>query len=565
MGCCGRSAPNASFAGLASVPASPFGHTAADSLAWRGALQGDDRRHASGSAAGLVFRDDDVAVAARRAVIAPPIDETPSRTPQRSKRTGSHCRGQILSYKATARGASKPFFESAEEESSSAVRTRLPNCCRSECAVNRRTLFRASAVLGATALGTARPAGAQPIPAPRKASQFFHDADMNFVYLGMLGAAYYGATDVGTALAIIDQTEDGNAASAFAALTSNGERVREMADAALAAGHRATAREAYLQASNYTFAATYFCDRMGAPDRLVPAWKRSRTALDAAFDLFDRPVERIKIPYEGGALPGYFFKVDDTGKQRPLLILTNGSDGSVLDMLILSGAAGLDRGYNCLVYDGPGQGAALWEQHLTFRPDWEKVVTPVVDFALRRREVDPQRIALQGISQGGYWVPRAVAYEHRIAAAIADPGVFDVSTSWTEHLPPQVIALLDGGQKAQFDRVMTSVSAAQAKFAFRARPFGISSPFDLFTAVRAYTLAGVLDKVRCPVLITDPDGEQFWPGQSRQVYDGLQSPKALVRFTVAEGADLHCEPLAPGLRAQRIFDWLDTTLAKRSR
>jgi hypothetical protein len=67
------------------------------------------------------------------------------------------------------------------------------------------------------------------------------------------------------------------------------------------------------------------------------------------------------------------------------------------------------------------------------------------------------------------------------------------------------------------------------------------------------------------MLITDPDGEQFWPGQSRRVCDGLQSPKALVRFTVAEGADRHCEPLAPGLRAQRIIDWLDATLTKRSR
>jgi hypothetical protein len=351
--------------------------------------------------------------------------------------------------------------------------------------MNRKELFCASTVFGAAALSNGRPAGAQPVAAPRKASKFFRDAEMNYVYLGMLGAAYYGATDVGTALAIIDETEDGNAASAFAALTSNGERVRTMADAALAAGHRVTARESYFQASNYLFAATYFCDRMGAPDKFVPTCKRSRTALDAAFDLFDRPIERINIPYEGTTLPGYFFKVDDTGKQRPLLILTNGSDGSVLDMLIMSGAAGLDRGYNCLVYDGPRQGSALWEQHLTFRPDWEKVVTPVVDFALRRREVDPKKIALQGISQGGYWVPRAVAYEHRIAAAIADPGVFDVSTSWTEHLPPQVIAMLDGGQKAQFDRLMTSMSPQQATFAFRARPFGISSPFDLFTAVRA--------------------------------------------------------------------------------
>ena len=60
------------------------------------------------------------------------------------------------------------------------------------------------------------------------------------------------------------------------------------------------------------------------------------------------------------------------------------------------------RGYHCLSFNGPGQGDSLWVRKLYFRPDWEKVITPVVDYALRRREVDPMRIALIGVSQGGY-------------------------------------------------------------------------------------------------------------------------------------------------------------------
>jgi len=59
------------------------------------------------------------------------------------------------------------------------------------------------------------------------------------------------------------------------------------------------------------------------------------------------------------------------------------------------------------------------------------VVIPVVDLALSLPDVDPKRIAIKGISQGGYWIPRAAAFEKRIAAAIADPGVIDVSASWT--------------------------------------------------------------------------------------------------------------------------------------
>ena len=70
--------------------------------------------------------------------------------------------------------------------------------------------------------------------------------------------------------------------------------------------------------------------------------------------------------------------------------------------------------------------------------------------------------------------------------------------------------------------------------------------------------------IRCPTLVADPEGEAFWPGQSQQLFDALTCPKTLMRFTAAEGADLHCEPLAPGLRNQRVFDWLEETLAARS-
>jgi alpha-beta hydrolase superfamily lysophospholipase len=233
-------------------------------------------------------------------------------------------------------------------------------------------------------------------------------------------------------------------------------------------------------------------------------------------------------------------------------------------MYLMGGAAALERGYNALTFDGPGQGAALHLQGLYFRPDWEKVITPVVDFALQRPDVDPERIAIQGVSQGGYWVPRAVAFEHRIAAAIADPGVFDVSTSWESHLPGSMRRLLEKGEKKKFDRDMKwgTKFSTKVRFTlrFRMRPYGTDSPYEAFKMVEGYTLDGVADKIRCPMLITDPENEQFWPGQPRRLYDALTCPKELVPFTAAEGADSHCEPKALGLRDQRIFDWLDTTL-----
>jgi hypothetical protein len=397
---------------------------------------------------------------------------------------------------------------------------------------------------------------------------FFKDDDFEFMMLRALGATYHKGADIGECLSAAASIQDGDYEGWYGAWLATADRVRGFAEHGVAKGHRASARDAFLRASTYYNTAAFFLDGTSDPSRLLPTWKAHRECFDEAASRFDPPFEKVEIPYEGTTLPGYLFKVDDSGRSRPLLILNNGSDGPVTDMYLMGAAAALERGYNALTFDGPGQGAALFVQKLYFRPDWEKVVAPVVDFALKRPEVNPERIAIQGVSQAGYWVPRAVAFEHRIAAAIADPGVVDVSTSWSAHLPKDMQELLKRGQKQEFDGYleegMQSSQSLRYTVRFRIRPYGTDSPYEAYKMVEQYTLEGVADKIRCPMLVTDPENEQFWPGQSRQLYDALTCPKELVSFTAAEGADSHCEPKALGLRDQRIFDWLDETLEASS-
>jgi cephalosporin-C deacetylase-like acetyl esterase len=71
-----------------------------------------------------------------------------------------------------------------------------------------------------------------------------------------------------------------------------------------------------------------------------------------------------------------------------------------------------------LTFEGPGQRGVIRKQKIPFRYDWEKVVTPVMDYALSRKEMDPSRISLMGISMGGYLAARAAAFEDRIAACV---------------------------------------------------------------------------------------------------------------------------------------------------
>lgn len=128
-------------------------------------------------------------------------------------------------------------------------------------------------------------------------------------------------------------------------------------------------------------------------------------------------------------------------------------------------------------------------------------------------------------------MPRALAFEHRFAAAVADPGVVDVSTSWTDHLPSHMRAQLAAGERVGFDRNMRMGERfphkAAAVLAFRGRPYAIEggSVFDLFDAVRAYRLGGEVARITTPVLVTDPENEQFRPGRSQQLYDRLPGPR----------------------------------------
>jgi alpha-beta hydrolase superfamily lysophospholipase len=393
-------------------------------------------------------------------------------------------------------------------------------------------------------------------------THFFKNSAFEFVLLTSLGRAYHQAGNIGKVLHVIGQIEDGNFESAYRALIAAGNEARDLACESEKGGHVESARQAYLWAQNYYDSAIYFADGSGNPERITTAWQLMDDCWLKSIALFDPPIERIDIPYAGSALRGFYFRGKSAEKKRPLLILVNGSDGCALDMWTLGAAGATARGYDCLTFDGPGQGYALWKQGLHFRPDWEHVVTPVVDFALARDGVDPKRIAIQGVSQGGYWVSRAVAFEKRIAAAIVDPGVVDVSASWTATLPPPMLELLKAGRKEEFDGYMTQTLEATTRnsLLFRMRPYGVASYYEAFMATMDYNLVDVAGRIECPMLITEPANEAFWPGQSRRLHDLLTCPKTLVPFSIADGADLHCEPTAYGLRDLRVFNWLDKTV-----
>jgi len=252
----------------------------------------------------------------------------------------------------------------------------------------------------------------------------FNDAQFDFQTLRLLGSAASGDAEVGEVLSTAYRIREGDFESWTAEWLKTARRVHEIAEGSLDRGCRVSAREAYFRASNYYRAAEFYLHGDPSDPRIIDFSRSARACFEQALGLTSLAVERVAIPYQGTSLPGYFYRADEAEARAPTLIVHTGYDGTQEELRATATAA-TSRGMNCLTFEGPGQGAVIREQGLGFRPDWEAVVTPVVDHVLDLATVDPERIALLGISFGGYLAPRAAAFEHRLAACIANGGVFD--------------------------------------------------------------------------------------------------------------------------------------------
>lgn len=392
---------------------------------------------------------------------------------------------------------------------------------------------------------------------------FSADADLDYEIRCALGRCAAGAGDPGEILAAVAGVRRGDHVGWYEAWAGLAERTFATAVACAAGEHRVSAASAYLRASAYFGVAVNALSSLVDTDRLATTFARQRGAWEGFLATTAVAVEEVPIPYEDTHLPGWLFR-----PARPsgaTLVAVNGSDGSLASVWAACVAPAIERGYAVLVFDGPGQQSELFERRTSFRPDWENVLTPVYDAVAGLDGVDATRIAVYGISQGGYWVARALAFEHRFAAGITDPGVVDVSTSWTTHVPDTLLRQLDAGRTETFDREMAlgmrfSPTIART-WRFRARPYGTSGYAETIAEVRRYSVADVAGQITTPLLILSPEHEQFWPGQSERLAELTSDVSTLLPFTAAEGADEHCQPLAPAFAAQRTFDWLDERLA----
>jgi pimeloyl-ACP methyl ester carboxylesterase len=392
----------------------------------------------------------------------------------------------------------------------------------------------------------------------------FDDESFSFEALRAAGYASRGGADLGEVLAACVGIPDGDEKAWCREWGALADRIHEAGLAALAAGHRVSARDALLRASNYYRTADFY--RRVDPDHDAESQRLarlSRESFAAAAELLDVPASRVAIPYEGTTLPGYLFRVDDSGTARPTVVYHGGFDSTLEEGYFAVARGAVERGYNVLAFDGPGQATTRRLLGLVFRSDWEKVVSPVIDYAITLPDVDEHRMVLMGTSFGGYLAARAAAFEHRIAALVLNDGLFDFGGTVIRGLPPALADLFAAGREAEGEAIMAQAAALSTYMRWASRntkwTFGVASSAEAFRAMRAYTMDGVADLITCPTLVLDAENDMF-PGEARRMFEALRCPKELISFTAAEGAGEHCQEGAILLFEQRVFDRLAALL-----
>ncbi len=376
----------------------------------------------------------------------------------------------------------------------------------------------------------------------------FDDVEMDFSMQWILGSTTFGGCEIGEAFYVVGNIEDGNPASWQREWEKMARQLEARGKQVAAQGHKLSASESLMKASNYY--RTALVSMLPTNKKFKVLGQKCRSCLKTAGALLDPPVEYFEIPFEGTVLPGYFMKADNSGRKRRTLIMIGGCETFVEELYFYIAPAAIKRGYNFLSVDLPGQGM-LPAEGKPFRREAEVPLKAVVDYALGRPEVDPERLAMYGISGGGYFVPRAATVDKRIKACAVNTVVTDMYEQFA-NMPNAKATPEELKKWGAFKRATAGVISWR---------FGLdpSNIIGLAGQTKGFTYDPA--QVTCPVLVLVGEGEyanKIIKGQISAFLKAVPNPKKkFVMTRVDQGASSHCIGGNRSLMSELVFDWLD--------
>jgi 2,6-dihydroxypseudooxynicotine hydrolase len=271
-----------------------------------------------------------------------------------------------------------------------------------------------------------------------------------------------------------------------------------------AIGREALAKRKWLTAGEalqragvyYHFGAFLFMHRQ---DEMKAAHIKAVACRQAALPHLRPAGERVEIPYEGKMLAGILRKPAGVEKP-PVVVMAVGLD-STKEETDAYEQSFHPRGMATLAFDGPGQGEGQYD--FAIRGDYETPVKAVVDYIVTRRDLDTTRIGMWGVSLGGYYAPRAAAFEKRIKACIALGGPFDWGAAW-DGLPELT--------KLAFQVRSHAKDATEAK-----------------KNAQSLSLVGIAQNITCPIFIVNGRQDRVIPpGDAERLAREVKGPVTLM-------------------------------------
>jgi pimeloyl-ACP methyl ester carboxylesterase len=453
-----------------------------------------------------------------------------------------------------------------------------------------------AAVPGATGLAAAVPRATPVGPLPVTPLPLFASAAFNDEALFALGGASSASAEVGEVLRIAQEAnarsgnpaEPGTAAfdayvDAFGAFGSRLARLARESGAA----HPVTTRNRSLRAATYAAQQLFFVLGTSAPDREERLFDVCQARWMRAVRLFEPAVVPFAVDSPHGRIPGYFFPSPTGSGRRPTLIISEGSDGQNAETMQFGVTAGLERGYNVVLFEGPGQMSLLFKRRIPFTPDWNTVVGPVLEWTRARPDVG--KVALIGVSFGGMICSRAAARLSGLDAVVLQPGAYDMTTLWddqesfalvkeTQNTPAAEKEGARRGLNQGFLEAWPTLPKVQQFTIYkRGEIFSprvqrearaglpVSDYYGLLEAMLPFRYRRDYQAITIPTMVTANEGDENFGSQPEEAFGFLDrvpaSRKELVRLTAAQGASLHDQPVGPQVAQEIVFDWLDDQLS----
>jgi len=364
---------------------------------------------------------------------------------------------------------------------------------------------------------------------------FPQDEDWSLQTMRLLAQVAVGGADLfecaRTAARIGDETTDGEVW--HREWTRTAEEVAAQGEAALKRGEITTGRRALFRSCSYYRHSEFFL-RSQDPRR-AEAYTSGRTNFRRAAELTGGLIEQIEVPFEGQTMEGYFVRPNtDTTVPRPTVLFLGGADSWAEELYFLGGSEFPARGMNVIMIDTPGRGSSLRFKEMYSRPDYEVPVRAILDELVKRDEVDADRIGLAGVSFGGYYAPRAAAFEPRVKAVAAWCGTWSILTDFYEFYPPL---------QEQLQWLSGSKDDAEAR-----------------SKLAEFTLDGVAERLTVPVYVMHGTQDIIMDikGAHRFV-EALTTDDVTVDIYDGAGS-LHCSYDYFDVAVSRLTDWFATKL-----